>query len=110
MTEHRKCTGTCGENGSGRVLPLTEEYFFRHNMQRGDFRFIRRCKDCVAASQAEQRRRRIERKATLRFWNTVVHERPEPYDPENAEERSARIVRKLPALPWESEGASHDGP
>jgi hypothetical protein len=108
MTEHRQCTGTCGEDGAGRVLELTEENFYQRENNRGEFVFITRCRQCVAAVQLKRRNaaRTTPRRIKSVKPMVVTHPAPRlvPLVEETAEERSARIVDSLiPSLPWELE-------
>jgi hypothetical protein len=109
VTESQQCSGFCGDNGTGRVLPLTDEYFYRRTGRRG-LVFGQRCKDCVLARQRERAKRQAaERSEFVKYRDTVPRERrprrisPAAYWQETPEERSARIVDSyIPRFKWET--------
>lgn len=103
-SEFRVCTGTCGPDGKGRELPLTDEFFYRRTGKAG---FVRLCKDCILSRQrAQMRAKAAGRKANLDTVppeNRARREVGESYwGEETAVERSLRLVDTLlPRLPWE---------
>jgi hypothetical protein len=111
-TELRKCTGSCGPDGTGRILPLTEEYFLRRRGRRYDsVIWTARCRACRRQddirNKLAMKQRRASHSALLKLWSTAAEPLPRPEPPprqpgESLTSYSERIVDQfLVRFPWE---------